>query len=44
MSKALYIESIMEERDSFFVEYQPPIASGLFATLNVNGGIKMYRQ
>ena len=35
MSKRLYFKSIKEGRDSFYVEYQPPIANNHFATLNL---------
>ena len=35
MSEDLYFERIREGRDSFFVEYQPPIPNNLFATLSL---------
>jgi hypothetical protein len=35
MREPLYFEQIKETRDSYFVEYQPPVSNNPFATLNV---------
>ena len=35
MRENLYFDYIREKRDSYFVEYQPPIADNPFATLNL---------
>lgn len=35
MNEILHFESIKEERESYFVEYQPPVANEKFAMLNL---------
>ena len=35
MNEILHFESIKEERESYFVEYQPPVANDKFAMLNL---------
>ena len=35
MNEYLYFESIREDRNSYFIEYQPPIGNYKFATLNL---------